>query len=594
MQTNYDNIPEELKALPNWVCFRYRDEDDKKPYRPGTEYAAKANKPETWGAYETAVGDTLIHGGGIGFEFLGTSYLGVDIDKCITDKDGKLSPDGEISPEAMAIIEGLDSYTEYSPSGLGLHIIIKAEGDVPIKGNQTPKKNPPQGMKKLEMYANTDPRYFTFTGNVYGGRNEIKMHSNAFISVHEKYIKKPEKTRENRVQPPARVDLSDSDLIEKIRASKRGYEFNALFDRLSGLCDDESANDLALCNMLAFWTGKDAARMDALFRQSVRYRGKWDEVHYSSGETYGEHTINVAIRDTANTYTPPGGSSGGGSGDYDEFGIRVIPMSDVVARATSFALYPYLIHNGVNIIAGESGEGKTRFALWLAATFAKGGRCILDDELAPRREPGKILYLTRENDADTDIKPLLDKMGVPEEVQERILVIEDKPDKAGGFVDITNIRLEEVIRKHNVDYCFIDPVQSYTPRKNEPERRQRRKGDYGHAQVHREKQQMHNGCAHAPPQGRQQGQQRADEGQGLRLYGLCRRRPVAAFVRARPRGHRTARHHPCKGERDEKGEVDRLRPRRGRRVPFRGIYRPERHADRRQHPAARQGFARAR
>lgn len=45
---------------------------------------------------------------------------------------------------------------------------------------------------------------------------------------------------------------------------------------------------------LAFWTGGDIQRMDRLFRRSGLMRPKWDETHYSSGETYGEKTLSRA------------------------------------------------------------------------------------------------------------------------------------------------------------------------------------------------------------------------------------------------------------------------------------------------------------
>jgi len=48
---------------------------------------------------------------------------------------------------------------------------------------------------------------------------------------------------------------------------------------------------MALCCLLAFWTGGDRMQMDQLFRQSELLREKWDEVYYADGSTYGEKTI---------------------------------------------------------------------------------------------------------------------------------------------------------------------------------------------------------------------------------------------------------------------------------------------------------------
>jgi putative DNA primase/helicase len=62
---------------------------------------------------------------------------------------------------------------------------------------------------------------------------------------------------------------------------------------------------MALCDMLAFWTGGDAARMDALFRSSGLMRPKWDERHYGGGQTYGDHTIEEALKTVREFYKPP-------------------------------------------------------------------------------------------------------------------------------------------------------------------------------------------------------------------------------------------------------------------------------------------------
>jgi len=61
---------------------------------------------------------------------------------------------------------------------------------------------------------------------------------------------------------------------------------------------------MALCCLLAFWTGGDRTQMKQLFRQSGLLREKWDEVHYADGSTYGEKTIERAIATTSEFYDP--------------------------------------------------------------------------------------------------------------------------------------------------------------------------------------------------------------------------------------------------------------------------------------------------
>src|SRR5690606_37008213 len=117
----YENIPEELKQLPQWVCHR-----NKVPFNPLTGAPAKAGQPVTWARFEDSVKASDNYDG-IGFEFNDNGIVGVDLDKVIAD-------DGTVSTEAMEIVEMLDSYTEYSPSGKGLHVLVK--GDIPVDGRK--------------------------------------------------------------------------------------------------------------------------------------------------------------------------------------------------------------------------------------------------------------------------------------------------------------------------------------------------------------------------------------------------------------------------------------------------------------------------
>jgi hypothetical protein len=59
---------------------------------------------------------------------------------------------------------------------------------------------------------------------------------------------------------------------------------------------------MALCCLLAFWTRKDPARIDRLFRESRLMREKWDEQH--GAQTYGQMTIARAIESTVNVVSP--------------------------------------------------------------------------------------------------------------------------------------------------------------------------------------------------------------------------------------------------------------------------------------------------
>lgn len=92
------------------------------PLNPATGEGAKAGKPSTWGTLEQAIeGVNTGRFDGIGFEFAtGGGIVGIDLDHVVDPETG------EVQSWALEIVQRMDSYTEYSPSGTGLHIFVGA------------------------------------------------------------------------------------------------------------------------------------------------------------------------------------------------------------------------------------------------------------------------------------------------------------------------------------------------------------------------------------------------------------------------------------------------------------------------------------
>lgn len=276
-----EKFPEKLRNMPRWVCWQ-RQPDPKHPDKPRKvpmaadgRGCAKSNNPKTWGTYEQAQATYKARGyDGLGF-MLGGGVFGVDIDHCMTD--------GQPSAFAKEIMSRLPTYTEVSPSGTGLHLL--AEGTLP-NGNQGRRKG------ALELYGKG--RYFTVTGQHIGSHTALYDGTEAAASIIRDYIEKPS---------PSNTPLTDNTkLLQKIDDSKQGRQFKALWNGdTSAHNGDASAADIALCNILAFWTGKDAVQMDELFRQSGLMRSKWDERH--GRDTYGALTIEKAIAECKDVYT---------------------------------------------------------------------------------------------------------------------------------------------------------------------------------------------------------------------------------------------------------------------------------------------------
>jgi putative DNA primase/helicase len=287
LRVNLGAIPNELKECAQWVMWKKEQRNNKWtkiPYQVNGE-AAQSNSRDTWSTFDEVSSEFLNNTkyDGVGFMFSKEDeYIGIDIDDCM---------DGEIVNKfAAEIINLMDSYTEYSPSGTGVHIIVK--GELPEHITGTGKKDSKKG---LEVYRHG--RYFTFTGHREND-NDVFERTDEIEDLFREHFKvqKPIKIDKNSKQ----IDLTNADLWRKMFNAKNGVSIESLY-KGNLINNDHSSSDLSLCNHLAFWTGRNADQMDSMFRESHLFRTKWDKVHFSTGETYGEMTIKQAVEGCQST-----------------------------------------------------------------------------------------------------------------------------------------------------------------------------------------------------------------------------------------------------------------------------------------------------
>ncbi|MDF9748529.1 hypothetical protein [Natrinema salsiterrestre] len=301
-------IPETLRERDQWVCWREEERDGKPtkiPVTPGAGGFASATESETWASFEAALDySETEHADGIGFVFTDDdSIVGIDLDDC---RDPETD---DVDDAALDIIERFDSYTEVSPSGTGYHVLIT--GALPEGRNRR---------GSVELYDTA--RFFTVTGDhVEWTPTRVARRQDALTAIHREYVQDTERDTasesEQRDGTDARspttdaadvdVDLEDEDILEKARNASNGEKFERLWNGNTVGYDSQSEADMALCCLLAFWTGGDRTQMEQLFRQSGLMREKWDEVHYADGSTYGEKTIERAIATTSEFYDPDAG-----------------------------------------------------------------------------------------------------------------------------------------------------------------------------------------------------------------------------------------------------------------------------------------------
>lgn len=291
MNKTYSNIPYELKQLKNWCVWKFQERNGKKtkiPFNAETGEFAKSNDKSTWSNYETAVNAEGVDGIGFFFE---PPYLGIDIDD-IDDDLHRYQHGDKLDNIVNEFNEAFKSYTEVSPSGNGLHIIVKGK----IPGSRRRKGN-------IEMYDSG--RFFTMTGKRIGKYTDVTETSErVFKTIYDKYL--PDNTvkypTQNNYQQNIH-NLSEIDVINEIYKSKQSKLFDDLMrGTYEPYYNSHSEADMALANILAFWCAKDYTQMDSIFRQSNLYRDKWDEKRKNS--TYGEQTLFKAINEANNIYTP--------------------------------------------------------------------------------------------------------------------------------------------------------------------------------------------------------------------------------------------------------------------------------------------------
>lgn len=275
MNFKYDQIPQEMKDLKRWVLWKKKDIGDGKstkiPVNARNGYGAKSNDESTWCSFVEALSKVEHYRcDGLGF-MLGNGLFGVDLDH--------VHENVELINE---FVNQLSSYTEYSQSGEGIHIICK--GSLP-KGRRR--------RGNVEMYDNV--RFFALTGKLYNNITfDLRECTEHIITLYDKYVRVNEKETDKCLIDTNREEvLSDDEVIAKAKSSKNGNLFsNLYYGQWEGLYTDQSCADAAFCTLLAFWCNKNEAQIDRIFRTSKLYRPKWDE--YRGAELYSKITITNA------------------------------------------------------------------------------------------------------------------------------------------------------------------------------------------------------------------------------------------------------------------------------------------------------------
>ena len=337
-------LPEPLQALaayPQFILWKLADRNGKRVKLPidyRTAQVGDAHNAAAWMSAEQALATLHGYGEGYGLGFVFTAsdpFFFLDIDHC-------LEPDGRNwSALALGLCQRLaGAAVEVSQSASGLHII--GMGAVPAHSC----KNVALG---LELY--TEGRFVALTGTNATG-SAASDHTSALPALVADYFAPGREGSAAAAEwttepvPEWSGPSDDGQLIEKMLAtnpsSRAAFGSGVTLRQLweadeqalataypdnEGQRDyDASSADAALCQHLAFWTGRDCERMDRLFRCSGLYREKWE-----NRPDYRDRTITRAAEQCANVYS-------GQRQPLDR--VRLDPVTSVTYRSGHQLLAP--------------------------------------------------------------------------------------------------------------------------------------------------------------------------------------------------------------------------------------------------------------
>jgi putative DNA primase/helicase len=311
-----EHIPHPLPDLTRWLVWGYRWNYDKKR-KDGSGQKGDWNKPPLsarslcvvdgtdpaqWVSFDEVLVVYRAHRDGPGrLDGIGLAMADEDIEDALVavDLDRVLDEHGEIEPWACEIVERLNTYTEWSPSGTGLHLFCRARLSL---------SDGRHGRKRGSVEVYRKGHYLTVTGHRLDGTPAtVEPRSEAIAWLLATHIDRPRAHLRGQPAPPAPApasappaaeDLSDEELLRRAFRSKNGAELRALLDGSADGYPSDSEADLATCSRLRFWCAGDAARIERIVSASARgQRGKWRD-----REDYRQRTIATALAGGGEVY----------------------------------------------------------------------------------------------------------------------------------------------------------------------------------------------------------------------------------------------------------------------------------------------------
>lgn len=375
---NYDAVPSEMKRISSWLCWRFEvdsgtSKQKKVPYNPTTGARASVTNPHDWTTFFAALSNLHLYDG-LGYVFSDNDpFTGIDLDDTKNDV--------EAFEVQRRVFDSFPSYAEVSPSGNGLHIIVKGEV--------------PSGRRRAGIEVYSTCRFFTVTGNVFRDLPITECQENLSTLWAELG---GAKTTIEASQFFKIATEADDIILQRAFAATNGEKLKRIWNGdASDLPGDKSGSaiDMALVDILAFYTS-DPEQIERIWLRSPQGQ----RTKTQSRQDYRQRTIRTAFDRHLASVSPSFTVNGQSVGSQLVPAIvpTVLDAGDWYGTLPPFRKFiaaGWIASGQVTYMTGKGASGKSLLGQLLATCASIG--CPF---LGLNVERGVSLYITCEDDPD--------------------------------------------------------------------------------------------------------------------------------------------------------------------------------------------------
>ena len=408
---NTEAIPDELKQLPQWVCWKFErrgDKETKIPYDAKRGGSASSTDGETWCSFDEALTayEQANDYAGIGFVFSESDpYCGVDLDECLDKASNWLWGED--------LVAWLATYAEVSPSGRGVKAILRAKK--PEHSRCVKRGMADDGSGVIEVYDQA--RFFAITGQVLeGAPTEVADCQEQLVALSEFFWP--------RSVGPATVPMKSRPMDDDQLERRAVAYLESMPPAISGQGGHNTTYAAATALVHGFLIGPDRALQLLLDHFNARCEPPWSDQEL-------QHKIDDAANKPHDR--PPGWLRDEGhiiNAEDDDVDLsqflskmkktenEAVPAPDrpraLVTRLSDVEcvplewLWPGRIPLGkLTLLAGDPGLGKSFVTLDMAARVSRGHPW--PDLPLLKQPPGSVVVFNAEDDLEDTIVPRLNR-----------------------------------------------------------------------------------------------------------------------------------------------------------------------------------------